>query len=91
MSFFLAMSFKPDIQRKAQDELDRAVGRSRLPTFEDRKNLPYIDCIVSECLRWNPVTPLAVPHKVLEDDVYRGMRIPANTTIIPNVWCVPLS
>ena len=35
----------PEIQKKAQDELDRVVGRGRLPTIEDEKNLPY--CHVS--------------------------------------------
>lgn len=36
----------PDIQAKAHAELDRVVGRNRLPTVEDEKNLPYIHAIV---------------------------------------------
>lgn len=31
----------PEIQKKAQEELDRVVGRDRLPTIEDEKDLPY--------------------------------------------------
>lgn len=31
----------PEIQKKAQEELDRVVGRDRLPTVEDEKDLPY--------------------------------------------------
>lgn len=38
----------PDIQKKAQDELDRVVGRDRLPTIEDEKDLPYCHAIVKE-------------------------------------------
>ncbi len=56
LSFFLALIVYPDVQIKAQAEIDRIIGKDRLPTFEDRNDLPYIDCIVWECLRWNPGT-----------------------------------
>jgi len=85
-SFFLAMILSPDIQKKAQDEIDRVVGGNRLPSFADKSLLPYISCIVWECLRWNPVTPMAVPHFVTEDDEYDGYRIPKRSTIMANVW-----
>ena len=57
-SFFLAMLLYPDVQKKAQAELDRVVGNDRLPNFNDRERLPYIDALVKETLRWNPVVPL---------------------------------
>ncbi|TCD64381.1 hypothetical protein EIP91_004128 [Steccherinum ochraceum] len=41
-----------------------------------------------ETLRSFPITPLAVPHTVTEDDEYQGFRIPKDTTIIPNVWAM---
>ena len=46
------MAMYPDVQRKAQEELDRVVGTERLPTFEDRSELPYVNAIVKECLRY---------------------------------------
>ena len=52
------MLLHPDIQRKAQDELDSVVGRERLPTFEDRPELPFVDAIYKEVLRWRPISPL---------------------------------
>jgi len=52
------MTLYPDIQRKAQEELDRVVGSDRFPTFSDRKNLPYVDALVREAIRWHPVVPL---------------------------------
>jgi len=55
--FFLAMTLHPDIQRRAQAELDSVTGGTRLPSYEDRPNLPYINAIVKEVMRWNPVTP----------------------------------
>lgn len=36
----------PHIQQKAHEELDRVVGRDRLPTIDDEKNLPYIHAII---------------------------------------------
>ena len=89
MSFFLAMTIHPDVLHAAQDELDRVVGRDRLPQFSDRGQLPYIDCLLWECLRWNPVVPLSLPHSTLEDDVYEGYFIPKGTTVLPNIWCAP--
>ena len=61
MSFFLAMALHPDIMRKAQHELDDVTGRDRLPTFDDRPRLPFIDAICREVSRWNPVIPLGAP------------------------------
>lgn len=58
MSFILAMVLYPDVQKRAQAELDAVIGTDRLPNFGDQSDLPYIDCIVSESLRWNPVANL---------------------------------
>jgi cytochrome P450 len=84
--FFLAMTLYPEIQRKAQEEIDRVIGPSRLPGFEDRPHLPYIDAIVKEVLRWHPVAPMGIPHMTTEDDVYEGYLIPKGAYLLPNIW-----
>lgn len=48
----------PHVLAKAQAEIDNVIGRSRLPDYSDRKNLPYLEGILSETLRWLPVAPL---------------------------------
>ncbi|KAJ7209578.1 cytochrome P450 [Mycena pura] len=58
----------------------------RLPSFEDRDKLPYLDCLVQECLRWNPVANVALAHYLTEDDVYRGWCLPKGTTVLANIW-----
>ena len=58
--FFMMMTLHPEVQKKAQAEIDAVVGRDRMPTFEDQKNLPYVDAIVKEALRWRPVGPLGI-------------------------------
>lgn len=60
MWLFPAMVAYPEKQRKCQEELDAVVGRSRLPTFEDRDHLPYVTATVRELLRWRPTAPLGV-------------------------------
>lgn len=70
------MAVSPEIQRRAQAELDRVLGISRLPDFDDRPSLPYIEAIYRELLRFAPPTPLAVPHALTEDDIYKGYFIP---------------
>ncbi|KIK54565.1 hypothetical protein GYMLUDRAFT_232002 [Collybiopsis luxurians FD-317 M1] len=89
-SFILAMSVHPDKQRKAQAEIDRVVGSERLPTFEDRPQLTYVESVIKEVYRWNPVAPIAVPHKYSgeTDDEYRGWRIPKDSIVIGNSWAV---
>ncbi|KAI9063681.1 cytochrome P450 [Trametes sanguinea] len=86
MHFVLAMIQYPQVAQKAQAEIDRAVGPDRLPTFDDRPALPYVEAILNECLRWAAPIPLALPHRLTEDDTYRGMRIPKNTLVFANVW-----
>ncbi|KAH9973224.1 cytochrome P450 [Lactifluus volemus] len=84
--WMLAMITYPETQARAQAELDKVVGRSRLPTFSDYPHLPYIRAMVKETLRWGQLDPLGVPHRSTEDDWYRGMFIPKGTICIPNLW-----
>ena len=76
------MALYPEIQRRAQEELDRVVGPNRLPEFSDLVSLAYVRAIALECLRWMPPLPLGVPHQSMEDDQYNGMFIPKGTAIL---------
>ncbi|KZP27823.1 cytochrome P450 [Athelia psychrophila] len=87
-TFFLAMMKYPEVQAKAQRELDSVLGFGQLPDFGDEDSLPYITAMVKECLRWEVVSPIAVPHLSTADDEYKGYHIPAGTLVIPNSWAV---
>jgi cytochrome P450 len=52
------MTLFPEVQKKAQAELDAVIGNDRLPKFTDRNQLPYVDALAKEVFRWNAVTPL---------------------------------
>ncbi|KAI0857327.1 cytochrome P450 oxidoreductase OrdA-like protein [Xylaria cubensis] len=85
-TFFLAMILRPEIQEKAREEIDRVVGTKRLPTFDDRPYLPYIEAITMEAYRWHPVIPLGLPHMATESDECNGYFIPKGAMVIPNIW-----
>lgn len=65
------MTLFPEVQAKAQEEIDQVVGHDRLPDFRDRENLPYVDAILMETLRWHPVIPLGEWYIDIQDsDIY---------------------
>lgn len=93
----------PEVQVRAQAELDAVVGVDRLPSFEDRDHLPYIQAVTLEALRWHSVVPTSrfchfvldvsltffegVPHRVTEDNVFNGYFIPKGALVLSNLWC----
>ena len=85
-AFILAMALYPEVQKKAQAELDAVVGTSRLPTFSDRDSLPYISALAKEVIRWHVVAPIGVPHRSKDDDVYDDYYIPGGSIVMVNQW-----
>lgn len=55
--FVLAMVLHLECQARAQEEIDAVIGCDRLPEFQDRECLPYLEYVLQETLRWNPVVP----------------------------------
>ncbi|EJF56877.1 cytochrome P450 [Dichomitus squalens LYAD-421 SS1] len=84
-SFFLALLRKPEVVKRGHEEIDRIVGDERLPTFDDRANLPYIQAIVAEVARVRP--PISfLPRLAGQDDVYRGHHIEKDSYVLVNYW-----
>ncbi|KAK7047347.1 hypothetical protein VNI00_006578 [Paramarasmius palmivorus] len=84
----LSMILYPEVQKKAQMELDRVVGRDRLPSFQDLDHLPYIHSILKEIMRWRGVGPLGIPHRLNTDDYYEGYYLPKDTIVVANAWAL---
>lgn len=80
------MALFPEVQRKAQQELDTVVGSDRLPQFRDREDLVYINALVKEVLRWHPVVPINLAHSPTQDDTCERYRIPKGSSVIANIW-----
>lgn len=52
------MSLFPEVQKRAQAEIDSVVGQDRLPSYKDREHLPYCEVLVQEVYRWFSVVPI---------------------------------
>ncbi|KAF3391846.1 hypothetical protein DPV78_010698 [Talaromyces pinophilus] len=74
------------VAKRAQQEIDDIVGSDRLPRFEDLPQMPYMDALIKEVLRWQPVTPLGAPHSTHTDQEYMGYRIPRGAIIMQNFY-----
>ncbi|KAF6317068.1 cytochrome P450 family 2 subfamily E member 1 [Rhinolophus ferrumequinum] len=72
-------------QEKLHEEIDRVIGPSRLPAIKDRLEMPYMDAVVHEIMRFINLVPLNVYHKATRDTVFRGYEIPKGTIIIPTL------
>jgi cytochrome P450 len=59
------MVLNPEVQKRAQEELDTVIGHGRLPTMDDRSRLPYMDALLLEVLRYHPIGPMGTFLSVL--------------------------
>ncbi|XP_017774947.1 PREDICTED: probable cytochrome P450 303a1 [Nicrophorus vespilloides] len=85
---FLHLILNPEVQKKAQEEIDSVVGRNRTPSLNDRPNLPYVEAIVMETLRHFMAMTFGVPHRALRDTSLCGYYIPKGTMIVPTFHSV---
>jgi cytochrome P450 len=93
LCFLLACAkFGDEFLPKARKELDAVVGDDRLPSYDDQQDLPYINAIVAETLRWRPVAVLGgTSHATTEEMDFNGYYIPKGTTVIANLWSIHLN
>ncbi|RUS21156.1 cytochrome P450 [Endogone sp. FLAS-F59071] len=66
----------PEVQDRAFAEIERIVGRNRLPTNKD------------ETLRYRTPAPFAIPHATSREDTYQGYCIPKGTTVVINIHAI---
>ncbi|XP_043703428.1 cytochrome P450 78A5 [Telopea speciosissima] len=83
------MVLHPEIQSKAQSEIDAVVGTTRIVSDSDLQNLPYLQAIVKESLRMHPPGPLLSWARLAVHDVHIGNYfVPAGTTAMVNMWAI---
>ncbi|KAK5640468.1 hypothetical protein RI129_011279 [Pyrocoelia pectoralis] len=81
---FLYLLLHPEVQERAQEEIESVIGRGRPPTLEDRTRLPYVECIVLESLRMFMGRALVVPRRAMKDSTLNGYFIPKGTILQGN-------
>ncbi|KAM9980168.1 hypothetical protein ACTFIZ_006426 [Dictyostelium cf. discoideum] len=84
--FVLRMQEHPEIQLKAYNEIKEAVGDRDRVLLSDRPKTPYLNAIIKEILRLNPVGPFGLPHRSLNDIVLGNGKyfIPKDSQILVN-------
>ncbi|KAH7549274.1 hypothetical protein JRO89_XS13G0007700 [Xanthoceras sorbifolium] len=83
------MVLHPDIQAKAQTEIDSVVGTTRSVSDSDLPNLPYLLAIIKETLRMHPPGPLLSWARLAIHDTHIGHHfVPAGTVAMVNMWSI---
>ncbi|OQD69071.1 hypothetical protein PENPOL_c002G07307 [Penicillium polonicum] len=84
--FVQAMTLHPECQERAYVEINALCGRHRIPQWSDRNQLPYVNMLLKETMRWRPVTTLSPPHVLEKDTTIRGTFLPQGSMLILNTW-----
>ncbi|KAI6076483.1 Cytochrome P450 2W1-like isoform X1 [Aix galericulata] len=71
----LLMMKYPEIQKKVHAEIERVLGPDCLPTFEDRKKMPFTTAVIHEVQRFVTLLP-HVPRCTSTDTHFKGYFIP---------------
>nr|CAD7398393.1 unnamed protein product [Timema poppensis] len=81
---FLYLLLFPEVQKRAQEEIDAVVGRDRLPSLNDRPHMPYMEAMVLESVRMFMGRTFSIPHRAVKDTTLQGYSIPKDTMVICN-------
>ncbi|KAF0921755.1 hypothetical protein E2562_017021 [Oryza meyeriana var. granulata] len=81
------MALHPDVQSKAQAEIDAAAAAAD----GDAAGLRYLHCVIKECLRMHPPGPLLSWARLATRDTHLDSGralVPAGTTAVVNMWAI---
>lgn len=93
----LLLTNYPDVAEKCYQEIRRVVGLERLPTFQDKAELKYVNATILEVLRWSNIVPI-VTRTNPQDTTFLGYNVPKRSLIFiilttamrdPDVWGDP--
>ncbi|KAI0796963.1 cytochrome P450 [Abortiporus biennis] len=86
-AFLITMAQYPDIQQRAQAEIDAHLSPDKLLSrLEDVREIPYLRALLMEILRFRVIVPFGVPHRLIQEDFYNGYVLPKGTIVVPNIW-----
>ncbi|KAH7668543.1 Cytochrome P450 E-class group I protein, partial [Dioscorea alata] len=79
---------KPEMMKKAQQELEQVVGKDNMVEESHLPKLTYLGSVIKEVLRLHPALPLLVPHCPSSTCTINGYTIPQGSQVFVNVWAI---
>ncbi len=76
----------PELQSEVCEEIDRVLGREKLPTESHRFKMPYVEAFLNETMRFHCAGPILIPRSTTREITFRGYHIPADSFIMVNIW-----
>ncbi|ESO03160.1 hypothetical protein HELRODRAFT_80719, partial [Helobdella robusta] len=89
--FIVMMANNQDVQKKIQDELERVVGLKKVPSLENKPNLPITEAAILEVMRFKTLLPFAFPHWTTKQTIIDNILIPNNVMVMPNLYSVHMN
>ncbi|KAL5760483.1 hypothetical protein ACOSP7_018994 [Xanthoceras sorbifolium] len=77
----------PDAFKRARQEIESVVGRSRLVEESDIPSLPYLQAVVKEALRLYPPGPVTT-RECRQNCRIKGFDIPEKTAVAINLYAI---
>ncbi|CAD5123234.1 unnamed protein product [Dimorphilus gyrociliatus] len=74
------------IEQKILQEIEHNIGFNRLPSLDDKANMPYTEATILEAHRYLSVVPFSLPHIAVRDSTIGGYNIKKGSQIWPNIW-----
>ncbi|MEM7540060.1 MAG: cytochrome P450 [Pseudomonadota bacterium] len=84
----LLVANRPAVQQRIHEEIDAIAPGEEPPDYAKRGELPYLEAVLLESMRYRTIGPFAVPHKAVEDTEIDGFRIPAGSQVLANVYSI---
>ncbi|ODM89471.1 Methyl farnesoate epoxidase [Orchesella cincta] len=84
----LYLILNKNVQRNAQEELDRVIGPSCQVSLRDKPSLPYTEAVILETLRLSSIAPLGFPHRLLVDTMFHGYHLPKDVTVMAGLYTI---
>lgn len=72
---FFELARHPEVVRKLREEIATRLGvgaQGRIPTYDDLKEMKYLNAVINETLRFYPVVPFNVRYSLTDTTLPRG-------------------
>ena len=76
----------PEVQVKIHQEIDRMIGKERIPCEKDRFQMLYIEAVLLESMRCHCAGPILLPRATTQDITFQNHFLPKDTFVLVNMW-----